>query len=124
MMTACGSNPFWNEELSLLFQLVDNITLRWYTRIYWGILGIATNKGGRQQGQFALGPQCKGASKQDLVHQSHSSLASLNGSFRCVSTEVSLLFSFAFYTANTNYKNTIILHSPLARAPVTSYFSI
>ena len=34
-----------------------------YTGIYWGILGIATNKGGRQQGQFALGPQCKGAPK-------------------------------------------------------------
>ena len=37
--TACGSNPFWNEELSLPFQLVDNIGLRWYTEIYGGILG-------------------------------------------------------------------------------------
>ena len=36
--TACGSNPFWNEELTLPFQLVDNITLRWYTEVYWGIL--------------------------------------------------------------------------------------
>ena len=38
--TACGSNPFWNEELSLPFQLVDNITLSGipgYTGVYRGI---------------------------------------------------------------------------------------
>ena len=33
-------------ELSLPFQLVDNITLRWYTGIYWGIMGYMGVYGG------------------------------------------------------------------------------
>ena len=57
--------------------------------MYITVADSAADRGGRgggeggQQGQFAPGPQCKGAPKQ-CQRQSHSSLASLRGWFHCI----------------------------------------
>ena len=69
----------------------------------WGN-GGGGGGGGGQQRQFALGPQFKGdpqamlnSFKQDLVHHSHPSPASLRGSFHCiVDFKSACFFCFVF----------------------------
>ena len=58
------------------------------------------------------------------VHQLHSSLTSLRGWFRCILTEVSLIFCLAFCAADANNARLsyVATRSPLARAPFVLLF--
>ena len=59
------------------------------------------NRGSLPRAPSVTGPpNSAGLVQIRTVRQSHSSLASLRGWFRCISTEVSLLFCFAFYAAD------------------------
>ena len=92
----------------------------------------ATDRGRGQQGQFALGPQCKGAPKQCGLVEIRSGLSvTFQSSFfkGFIFLYFQLLLCFMFYAADANFRLmhhhlTWLLCSPLARAPYVVLFDL